>query len=106
LDKFFDGKDKNFNLSQEDKINMTRERIKVEDALYTFFNKNINNLTYDNLKRLFVNDTFTISDLFRSKPTIINESTTDVSFLEFINYMATRAAVSSSALRYEVATVI
>ena len=106
LDKFFDGKDKNFNLSQEDKINMTKERIKVEDALYTFFNKNISNLTYDNLKRLFVNDTFTISDLFRSKPTIINESTEDVSFLEFINYLATRAAVSSSALRYEVATVI
>lgn len=106
LDKFFDGKDKNFNLSQDDKLNMTKERIKVEDALYDFFNKNISNLTYENLKRLFVNDTFTISDLFKSRPTIINEKTEDVSFLEFINYFATRAAISSSALRYEVATVI
>ena len=106
LDKFYNGKDKNFNLSQEDKINMIKERIKVEDALYTFFNNNVNNLTYKNLKRLFVNDTFTISDLFKSRPTIINEKTEDVSFLEFINYLATRAAISSSALRYEVATVI
>lgn len=106
LDKFYNGKDKNFNLSQEDKLSMIKERIKVEDALYTFFNKNINNLTYENLKRLFVNDTFTISDLFKSRPTIINEKTEDVSFLEFINYLATRAAISSSALRYEVATVI
>ena len=106
LDKFYDGKDKNFNLSQEDKINMTKERIKVEDALYEFFNKNINNLTYENLKKLFVGKNFTISDLFKSKPTIINEKTTDVSFLEFINYLATRAAIKASALRYEVATVI
>lgn len=106
LDKFYNGKDKNFNLSQEDKINMIKERIKVEDALYTFFNKNVDNLTYENLKRLFVNDTFTISDLFKSRPTIINEKTEDVSFLEFINYLATRAAISSGALRYEVATVI
>jgi hypothetical protein len=37
LDKFYDGKDKNFNLSQEDKLTMTKERIKVEDALYDFF---------------------------------------------------------------------
>jgi hypothetical protein len=85
---------------------MIKERMKVEDALYTFFNKNVDNLTYENLKRLFVNDTFTISDLFKSKPTIINEKTEDVSFLEFINYLATRASISSSALRYEVATVI
>ena len=106
LDKFYDGKDKNFNLSQEDKINMVKERIKVEDALYTFFNKNINNLTYENLKKLFINDAFTISDLFKSKPTIINEKTEDISFLEFINYFATRAAIKSSTLRYEVATVI
>ena len=69
-------------------------------------NKNVNNLTYENLKKLFVGSDFTISDLFRSRPTIINEKTTDVSFLEFINYLATRAAVSASALRYEVATVI
>lgn len=106
LDKFFDGKDKNFNISQEDRLNMTKERIKVEDALYEFFNKNINNLTYDNLKKLFVGSDFTISDLFKSRPTIINEKTTDISYLEFINYLATRAAISSSALRYEVATVI
>lgn len=106
LDKFYDGKDKNFNLSQDDKINMTKERIKAEDALYEFFNKNINNLSYDTLKRLFVSSDFTISDLFNSKPTIINEKTQDISFLEFINYLATRAAISASALRYEVATVI
>ena len=106
LDKFYDGKDKNFNLSQEDKINMTKERIKVEDSLYEFFNKNINNLSYDTLKKLFISSDFTISDLFNSKPTIINEKTQDVSFLEFINYLATRAAISASALRYEVATVI
>jgi hypothetical protein len=85
---------------------MIKERIKVENALHTFFNKNVDNLTYENLKRLFVNDTFTISDLFKSRPTIINEKTEDVSFLEFINYLATRAAISSGALRYEVATVI
>ena len=106
LDKFYDGKDKNFNLSQEDKIQMTKERLQVEDALYEFFSKNVNNLTYENLKKLFVSPDFTISDLFKSKPTIINEKTTDVSFLEFINYLATRAAVKASALRYEVATVI
>jgi len=85
---------------------MTKERLKVEDALYEFFNKNVNNLTYENLKKLFVSKDFTISDLFKSKPTIINEKTTDVSFLEFINYLATRAAIKASALRYEVATVI
>ena len=73
--KFFDGKDKNFNLSQEDKINMTKERIKVEDALHEFFKKNINNLSYESLKRLFVPKDFTISDLFKSRPTIINEKT-------------------------------
>jgi hypothetical protein len=54
---------------------MTKERIKVEDALYEFFNKNINNLSYDNLKKLFISSDFTISDLFNSKPTIINEKT-------------------------------
>lgn len=106
IDKFFDGENKNFNLSQEDKINMTKERIKVEEALYKFFNKNINNLSYEVLKRLFVPEDFTASDLLKSKPTVINEKTEDVSFLEFINYLATRAAVSSNALRYEVATVI
>lgn len=106
VDKFFDGTNKNFNLSQEDKINMTKERIKIEEALYKFFNKNVNNLSYEVLKRLFVPKDFTISDLFKSKPTIINEKTEDVSFLEFINYLATRAAISSNALRYEVATVI
>lgn len=106
INKFYDGTDKNFNLSQEDKINMTKERIKVEDALHEFFKKNVNNLTYENLKRLFVPNDFTISDLFKSRPTIINEKTQDITFLEFINYIATRAAISTSALRYEVATVI
>jgi hypothetical protein len=54
---------------------MAKERIKVEDALHVFFTKNANNLTYENLKRLFVSKDFTISDLFKSRPTLMNEKT-------------------------------
>jgi hypothetical protein len=54
---------------------MTKERIKAEVALYEFFNKNLETMSYDKFKKLLVPKDFTISDLFRSRPTIINEKT-------------------------------
>lgn len=106
VDKFYNKGEKNFSLTQDDKVLMTKERIKAEVALYEFFNKNLKNMTYEKFKKLLVPKDFTISDLFKSRPTIINEKTEDVSFLEFINYLATRAAINANSLRYEVAGVI
>lgn len=106
VDKFYNKGEKNYSLSQEEKVLMTKERIKAEVALYEFFKKNLETMSYDKFKKLLVPKDFTIADLFRSRPTIINEKTQDVSFLEFINYLATRAAVNANNLRYEVAGVI
>lgn len=106
VDKFYNKGEKNYSLSQEEKVLMTKERIKAEVALYEFFSKNLETMSYDKFKKLLVPKDFTISDLFRSRPTIINEKTQDVSFLEFINYLATRAAINANDLRYEVAGVI
>lgn len=87
-------KAKNFNLTEEQKESVERQRIQMEDALYDFFEKNkakLNNV--EELKKFINPKNF---NMFTRETTLLNEDTTDLDDNSFIWWLAARAAVKSS----------
>jgi len=87
-------KDKNFNLTPEQKETVERQKLQMEDALYDFFQKNKSKLeNVDELKKFINPKNF---NMFTRETTLLNEDTTDIDDNSFIWWLASRAAIKSS----------
>ena len=85
-------KDKNFNLTEEQKENIERERIKMEDAIYDFFQVN-SDMTVEQLAKLISTDNL---NLFHRPEELLSEELDDLDDNSFVWWIATRAAVKAS----------
>ena len=83
-------------LTPEERIQFQKETFQLEDAIYDFFNHadNAQRLTDGSLAKL-VNYKY-FKSLFKKKPTIINETVTDMEDRSFFSWLASRAAVKST----------
>ena len=84
-------KDKHFNLTEEQKKQLEKEKIQFEDAIYELFNKN---LTEEKLIKFINSDVF---QLFHKPTELLDENLDDLDDNSFIWYLASRVAVKSSS---------
>ena len=82
-------RDDNLNLNKEDSINIRKEQISLEDALYNFFDKNKDK----DLSQLFNESTYKI---FTQGTTLLNEKTQDIDSSSFVGWLASKAVLKSS----------
>ena len=83
--------DWNLDLSQEDLEQIERERIQMEDAIYSFFNSKLID-DEDNLVELF-KKSFTLTD---DSENPLSENTTSLNDAAFIGYLASKIAIKST----------
>ena len=84
----------NINLNQEQQIQLEKERITLEDALYDFFNKDNPGLaTNVELLQKFLYDNFNLLDI---RTELLSEGATDIDETSIIGYIASKAAIKSS----------
>lgn len=85
---------KRLSLSIEEKTDLERERIMLEDAIYTFFNSNMSRLKDPKkLSRLINTTNFS---LYSFNEEILDSESTDIDDNSFVYYLAARAALKSS----------
>lgn len=86
--------DKNFSLTPDEKIQIERESLMLDDAVYQFFQDNISKVTdVDALSKLIHTDFF---DLYDPATGLLNDETESLDDNQFIFSLAAKAAVKGS----------
>ena len=87
-------KDRRFSLTPEEKIQIERESLMIDDALYEFFNENADKLeNVDELAKLINPEIFQMYD---PANTLLSDESDDLDDIQFIFNLAAKAAVKSS----------
>lgn len=81
-------------LTPEEKFELEKEKIKFDDSIYNFFNKNSNLLNDEKLLSKFINPK--IFDLYTNSEQMLNEDLDAIDDVSMIWYIAARAAVKAS----------
>lgn len=84
----------NFNLNDQQKVSLEKDRLIMEDAVFDFFDKNkdkVNNA--DELAKLFNPNVFNFTSLNKN---LLNIETEEIHDASLVSWLATRAAVKSS----------
>lgn len=88
----------NLVLSVDDKVKLQNEMTQLEDAIYNFFQKNKNKLDEGKLSEIINSSNFNLLDRNIS---ILNSDTNSLNDIQFIWYLATKAAVKTSSFYQE-----
>ena len=82
-------KNKELEITEEEREKIFKERIEIENAIYTFFQANKDK----DLKELINPKNF---DIFNKNISVFNDSSEDIDDNAFIWWLASRAAIKSS----------
>lgn len=84
----------NFNLNDQQKVSLEKDRIMMEDAIFDFFDKNKDKINdVDELAKLFSPNIFNFTSLNKN---LLNIETEEIHDASLVSWLATRAAIKSS----------